>query len=1398
MVETRDALGNRVTVDANDYRVLQPRLVSDPNRNQTEVAFDTLGMVVGTALMGKPDPKPKGDTLTGFVGDLTPAQLDEFFDAADPHARAEALLQSASTRIVYDLDRFRLTRHASPNDPAKWQPACAGTLERETHVTDPLPPQGLRIRLSFSYSDGFGREIQKKIQAEPGPLAADDPLINPRWVGSGWTIFNNEGKPVRQYEPFFSKRERSDGTLFSDHRFEFGAMVGVSPMLFYDPAERVIATLHPNHTYEKVVFDPWQQTTYDVNDTSAPRNAQTGDPRTDSDIGGYVAEYFNTQPAWESWYSQRGIGGSLGQNERNAAERAAAHADTPTTAHFDTLGRPFLTVARNRVVSAGHDLDGTEDSFATRVELDIEGNQRRVRDERNLPVNYLPTGALEQRIVMHYAYDMLGNRIHQSSMEAGARWMLNDVAGKPIRAWDSRGHNFTTVYDALRRPVEQAVRGTTADSDPRTIGPTDIAVDKIQYGEPAVHAKKTDEDRAQKLNLRTRVYRHSDTAGVATNAQLDNNDSPVEAYDFKGNLLRSTRHLISNYTEVPDWSLKPGPSLDDEPFESSTRYDALNRPIQSIAPHSSLVGDERPITLNVIQPVFNEANLLERVDVWLERGSEPAALLDPDNDAPSPVGVANIDYNAKGQRIRIDIPAQDGSVIRTTYTYDRETFRLIRLYTRRGVDPLTSKGVSFSDDCENPDPPPATIAAPEVPPKDKSCGLQNLSYTYDPAGNITHIQDDAQQTIYFRNQRVEPSNDYTYDALYRLIQASGREHLGQQANGNRNPPTAPDGCDAFHIGLVHPGDGNAMGTYIERYVYDAVGNFLQMQHHGSDPAHPGWTRGYDYLEPSLIEDGQGGALLKTSNRLSGTTLDPNGANPPLVEPYQHDTHGNMVRMPHLGSGMPGPNMHWNYADQLRRADLGGGGTAFYVYDASGQRVRKVWEKKPGLIEERIYLGGFEIFRKHDGPIGANTATLERETLHVIDNKQRISLVETRTLDTAGNDRASRQLIRYQFGNHLGSSSLELDDQAQVISYEEYAPYGSSTYQAVRSRTEVPKRYRNIGKERDEESGLYYHGARYQAPWLGRWIACDPSGLGVQKRSNAPNQKEFTNAYEYCRGAPTKFVDLDGRDVTVLKESKIAATDLVAKIKNDRAIPQQIRDAINVDPKDASRITFQAGLKGGRMSKEDAAVWQDWRRLYKEAEVAARGKNFAFTTGELKIVPGSGPGEVPNNVASADAPPGSVGLRGGGEFVGYKGNLIDLQRGDTGTAGVTLPAEKQAQELTLEKREGGSGTVVSNKLAEGRGLIMVVDRIVTGANKSVPMSDREIVHTFFHELALHAGGIVQADVGIGHGTPRVDELKKIVEKLLPTGFEARPDSPNEKATPRLNATPEQKEKIPIKR
>jgi len=1112
MTESRDAVGNRVTVgerDAlgnltvpgNDYRVLQPRLVMDANRNRTQVAFDTLGMVVGTAVMGKPLHAPvEGDSIGDPVADLTQVQIDIFHDAADPHTVASTLLQNATKRIIYDLDRFQHSQRAYPHDPTKWLPPYAATLARETHANDQLPPQGLKIQISFSYSDGFGREIQKKIQAEPEKVRGV--AGPPRWVGSGWAIFNNKGKPVRQFEPFFSVT----------HHFEFGVIAGVSPVLFYDPAERVIATLHPNHTFAKAVFDPWQQTTYDVNDTVAPCNAQTGDPRTDPDIQGYVAEYFKAQPVnpaqpWQTWYQQR-INDNMRPHERVAAQKAAAHADTPTTAHSDALGRPFLTVVRNRVVCANHALDGSEDLFATRVELDIEGNQRAVRDAIE------QTTDKQGRIVMRYAYDMLGNRIYQISMEAGARWMLNDISGKPIRSWDSRGHNFVTTYDAMRRPVGQYVIGTTAASDPRTRKANPLLVDKIEYGETLTNAEA--------VNLRTRIYRHFDSAGVATNAQLDVNGKPTEAYDFKGNLKRSTRQLISDYRAIPDWAAAP--TLEGETFTSSTRYDALNRPVQSIAPHSDVPRGTLPqIRLNIIQPVFNEANLLERLDVWLDRTVEPSGLLNPDDVAPSPVGISNIDYDAKGQRQIIEY--KNGAS--TRYTYNKETFRLIQLYTRRGT--------TFTQDCDNPQPPPpATIAAPETPPANRYCGLQNLHYCYDPAGNITHIQDDAQQPVYFNNQRIEPSNDYTYDALYRLIDATGREHLGQGGAPIQHTYNDNGRVDILSADVnrrFSPNDGNAMGRYCEKYVYDAVGNFMEMSHHRSCPDIPSWTRSYAYEEASLIEP------AKQSNRLTSTAIGG------TTETYSalgdgYDAHGNMLRMPQLQI------MQWDYKDQLsmtRRQkvndeDVDGvqrqGEQTWYVYDTAGQRVRKVTDLGTGQIkDERIYLGGFEIYRQHSG---IDTG-LVRETLHIMDDKQRIALVETRN---EVDDGSSERLIRYQFGNHLDSASLELDDQAQIISYEEYAPYGSSTYQAVRSQTEAAKRYRYTGKERDEESGLYYHGARYYAAWLGRWVSCDPVGT-----------VDGPCLYQAVRGNPVRLLDPSGRQsVGQLIEDKT-----LQAVKEDRYV-----------------------------------------------------------------------------------------------------------------------------------------------------------------------------------------------------------------------------------------------------
>jgi RHS repeat-associated protein len=168
----------------------------------------------------------------------------------------------------------------------------------------------------------------------------------------------------------------------------------------------------------------------------------------------------------------------------------------------------------------------------------------------------------------------------------------------------------------------------------------------------------------------------------------------------------------------------------------------------------------------------------------------------------------------------------------------------------------------------------------------------------------------------------------------------------------------------------------------------------------------------------------------------------------------------------------------------------------------------------GIREDRIYLGGYEIYRRTVG----TTLSLERQTLHVNDDTKRILLFETKTIDTEHPTGLPQIRSRWQLDNHLGSSSCELNDNAQVISYEEYHPFGSSSFHTVDSGAEVSaKRYRYTGKERDDETGLYYYGARYYASWLGRWTGCDPK------------VEDGWNLYVYVRNNPVLLVDPSGNE-----------------------------------------------------------------------------------------------------------------------------------------------------------------------------------------------------------------------------------------------------------------------------
>ncbi|NOT40303.1 MAG: hypothetical protein HOP13_07410 [Alphaproteobacteria bacterium] len=427
--------------------------------------------------------------------------------------------------------------------------------------------------------------------------------------------------------------------------------------------------------------------------------------------------------------------------------------------------------------------------------------------------------------------------------------------------------------------------------------------------------------------------------------------------------------------------------------------------------------------------------------------------------------VSDIEYDAKEQRTRLTYG--NGAV--TTYDHDPKTFRLARLQTSTGVGTI-----------------------------------QDIQYTYDAAGNIVEIEDRAQPTVFTSNQMVTPTRRFRYDALYRLIRAEGREHQAVSVPPNlglsqRFPVAAQAGAPPPQLA-----DGTKLQNYIQTYEYDTIGNIKAMRHSPSVTA-AGWTRTYTYDYES------GGP----SNRLASTVM---AGDPLSPVSHSHDAHGNMLALPHLGTG----GLTWDHADRLHEAALPTAGQReLYAYDGSGERVLKR-TAKGAIVELRIYLSRFfEIYRVLDA---AGAKSHERTTLHVIDGESRVTMMETATLKSGVAPAQPSPVLRYEIGDHLGSAQIELTDSAQLLTYEEFHPYGTTAIyvETGGAGDYSTKRYRYTGNEREEATGLNYHSARYFLPWLARWLSADPAG-GI----------DGPNLFVFARMNPIGAVDNSGQQATYM-------------------------------------------------------------------------------------------------------------------------------------------------------------------------------------------------------------------------------------------------------------------------
>ncbi len=1011
-----DALGNRASIARFDYRVLAPLAMVDPSGNRAEVYFDTLGLVVARAVLGKGD-GTEGDDLTGFddgLADPPAAQVHAFCtDSVLNEQQVRTWLNRASARFVYHFGEARDTN----GNVTGWatRPAGACGIVRERHATAP-GGTGSPLQVALECSDGSGNLLMKKAQAEPdqkgGPL---------RWIVNGLTILNNKGKPVKQYEPAFSDR----------FGCEMPGPNGVTPVIYYDAAGRVVRTEMPDGTFSRVEFSPWQVKTFDANDTVL--ESPWYGSRTPLD----PAQPLPTDPL---------TGEITATPDQRAAWFAAQHANTPAQVHLDSLGREVIAIAHNRT-------NGVDEWYLTFTKLDAEGKPLWIRDARgHLVMQYIapakansessdamPTNAVP-------CYDIAGNLLFQHSMDAGDRWMLMDAAGKPMLAWDmndkglgtAKQHRFyRTEYDVLHRPTAQWL---TVDTD------LPIMAERYEYQDAVT---------PDIPNLNGQLIRHYDTSGLVETIRRD----------FKGNVQEVRRTLVQDATaSIVDWQGSVAGKLEADTYVQLTEHDALNRMTRQANWHK--LGGAGAVYI----PDYNKRGVLKGETLTL-RGTAIEAIQE-------------IRYNAKGQKEYLKL----GNGTLTQYDYDPKTFRLKQIRTTRLRSGQTDP--AFPEFRSN-------LADSRV--------IQQLHYTYDPIGNISEVYDEAYKPVFFANAIVEPKSLYEYDALYRLISVTGRE------NGNASATEAPGRFDGEERTPFPIQATNAMRRYSQRYQYDSVGNILQMKHVLPDTTN-GWTRNYDYAFNDPAQP--------ASNRLWRTwehapRWDDSGARSKVT--YGYDTHGNMLNLANVA---PGQQLQWDHRDMIKSLDGIGGGMAYYQYDSGKQRSRKrIVNQHGGGYWERVYLGGYERYRRYNG--NSTTPVEEIESQHLFEGEQRVLLVDdviaTNNTHADGRNYRTGALYRYQYSNHLGSACLELDHEAATISYEEYHPYGTSAYRVMKRDSEAPaKRYRYTGMERDEESGLSCHTARYFAAWLGQWVAFDPIGI-----------EAGLNAYRYCGGNPTCQVDRSG-------------------------------------------------------------------------------------------------------------------------------------------------------------------------------------------------------------------------------------------------------------------------------
>lgn len=585
--------------------------------------------------------------------------------------------------------------------------------------------------------------------------------------------------------------------------------------------------------------------------------------------------------------------------------------------------------------------------------------------------------------------------------------------------------------DAARRPLwSQNAQGTVniVAYEPASEGGRPLTVTE----HPAGAAPRVREQ-YEYASTNVALWQGRNLAGTMTVHKHNAGWERLHGVSITGQRVLSEQRLVKPEAVLPNWGDTPAPDT-EEPLIVQASYDATG---------ATLTLTNAASVTSVIAYDISSA-VRERRFRYIDKGAYKDV-----------VTLSNIRYGANG----VVLMQTAGNGMTEAFSYDPRTPYLKRHSMAR---------------------PPGHAQGQLL--------ISDLHYEYDPVGNILRLEDKGADPQWHNNQAATGLRGYTYDTLYRLQSATGRERT----------PVARYRDDLS--------GGSTWLPFAEAYRYDDADNLIGLRHCG----------------------GAGNRTRELSVAVS--------SNRALVK-----NEGDVLETGFLMGGLQkqlanGRRLQWYADSQLQRVSLvtradGMDDTERYYYANSGTRIRKIHTAKVAegvQATVNTYCGGCEVRQR---------LLLGQETLH-----KHIVITEAVGVRLVEDCLAKGMHLLYGFTDHLDSTVVEADASGRIVSRAEYAPYGGtlgSEDDVLEISNLTQRTHRYSGKELDA-TGLVYYGWRYYQPDSGRWLSADPGGL-----------IDGINLFRFCQNNPVNIIDADGKGCVSSKAQADPDNPLVKSLGHAR-------------------------------------------------------------------------------------------------------------------------------------------------------------------------------------------------------------------------------------------------------